>query len=165
MTPRLRAILALFLVTAFGLAAKLYPGPGRWWVNNWGPASVAYVVFFMLAAFIMVPRRSAATPIAVGVCAATCLLEFLQLWQPPWLQSIRSSLLGGALLGTTFSWWDSWGFREICSSTGDPAGIFNRTRLRPDKQELSVAMHQRTRRRNGSLLIEWECQLPVGRCQ
>jgi hypothetical protein len=102
----MRAVLALVLVTAFGLAAKLYSGPGRWWVNDWGPASVAYVVFFMLAVFVFVPRRSAATAIAVGVCAATCLIEFLQLWKPPWLQEIRSSLMGAGLLGTSFSWRD-----------------------------------------------------------
>ena len=106
MTPRYRALLALILVLIFGLAAKRYPGPGRWWVNDWGPASVAYVVFFMLLAFVTAPRRSAATPIAIGVCLSTCLIEFLQLWHPSWLQTLRSSFLGRSLLGTTFSWWD-----------------------------------------------------------
>jgi hypothetical protein len=105
-TSRVRILFILFLVTAFGLAAKFYTGPGRWWVNDWGPASVAYVIFFMLLAVLAVPRRSAITPIAVIVCAATCALEFLQLWQPSWLQAIRSTLIGGSLLGTTFSWWD-----------------------------------------------------------
>jgi hypothetical protein len=103
---RLRIILALLAVTALGLAAKSYSGPGHWWVNDWGPASVAYELFFMLLAFLVVPRRGAITPIAVGVCAATCVLEVLQLWQPPWLQAVRSHVLGRALLGTSFSWWD-----------------------------------------------------------
>ena len=103
---RLRIILALLAVTAFGLAMKFYPGPGRWWVNDWGPASVAYEIFFMLLAFLAVPRRGAITPIAVGVCATTCVLEVLQLWQPPWLDAVRSTFLGGALLGDSFSWWD-----------------------------------------------------------
>ena len=106
MPLRLRITLTLLGVVAFGFASKFYPGPGRWWVNNWGPASVAYEVFFMLAAFLAVPRRKAITRIAVGVFTLTCLLEFLQLWQPPWLQTIRSTLLGKALLGNTFSWWD-----------------------------------------------------------
>ena len=97
---------AEIVVAVFGLAAKLYPGPGRWWVNNFGPASVAYVVFFMLAAFLVVPRRSAVTRIAVGVLLVTCALEFLQLWHPAWLQAIRSTFLGASLLGTSFSWWD-----------------------------------------------------------
>ena len=103
---RLRIVVTMIAVATFGLAAKLYPGPGRWWVNNWGPASVAYVVFFMLAAFFVVPRRELATRIAVGVLLVTCGLEFLQLWHPPWLQGIRSTFLGASLLGTSFSWWD-----------------------------------------------------------
>ena len=103
---RLRTMAALPAVTAVGFAAKYYPGPGRWWVNDWGPASVAYEVFFMLLAFLAVPRRGAITPIAVGVCVVTCVLEFLQLWQPPWLQAARSTLLGKALLGDSFSCWD-----------------------------------------------------------
>ena len=105
-TLRLWIILALPAVTALGLAMKLYPGPGAWWVNNWGPASVAYEMFFMLLVFLIVPRRGAITPIAVGVCAATCVLEVLQLWKPPWLQAVRSKFLGKMLLGDSFSWWD-----------------------------------------------------------
>ncbi len=103
---RLRIILALLAVAAIGLAMKLYPGPGRWWVNNWGPASVAYEIFFMLLALLVVPRKEAVTPIAVGVCLVTCVLEVLQLWQPPWLQAVRRHFLGAALLGNEFSCWD-----------------------------------------------------------
>jgi hypothetical protein len=103
---RVRILMALLVVTGLGFAAKLYPGPGRWWVNDWGPASVAYEVFFMLLAFLVVPRRGAITPIAVAVCLATCVLELLQLWQPAWLQTFRSTFLGAALLGDSFSWWD-----------------------------------------------------------
>jgi hypothetical protein len=106
MNDRLRLLLLLPLVAIFGLAAKHYSGPGRWWVNNWGPASVAYVVFFILLAALFLPRRRAAAPIAASVLLATCGLEFLQLWQPPWLQAARSTFVGAMLLGTTFSWWD-----------------------------------------------------------
>jgi hypothetical protein len=84
---------------------KYYAGPGRWWLNNWG-ASFGYEIFFMLLAFIIYPKRSAITVIAIGVCAVTCVLELLQLWQPPWLQAIRSTWLGQALLGHSFSWRD-----------------------------------------------------------
>ena len=94
MKLRRTVFLAMIAVAAFGLAAKLYPGPARRWVNNFGPASVAYVVFFMLAAFLISPRRELATRIAVGVLLVTCVLEFLQLWHPPWLQAIRSTSLG-----------------------------------------------------------------------
>jgi len=103
---RFRIVVALLAVTALGFGMKLYPGPGRWWVNHFGPASVAYEVFFMLLAFLVVPRRRAVTPIAVGVCGTTCVLEFLQLWHPPWLEAARSTFLGECLLGDSFSWWD-----------------------------------------------------------
>ena len=99
-------LIALSIVTVLGFAMKYYPGPGRWWVNDWGPASVAYEVFFMLLAFLVIPRPKAITPIAVSVCLATCVLEFLQLWRPPWLTAVRSTFIGKGILGTTFSWWD-----------------------------------------------------------
>lgn len=102
----MRKLLALIIVAALGLAAKKYTGPGDWWVNNWGPASVAYVVFFMLAISLILPKRQAVISIAIGVCTVTCVLECLQLWQPAWLQSIRATFVGRSLLGTTFSWWD-----------------------------------------------------------
>ena len=106
MTLRLQILLAMIVVTALTFAPKFYRGPGHWWVNHWGPASVAYEMFFMLLAFFFVPRRGAITPIAIGVCAATCALEFAQLWKPPWLMEIRGTFLGKALLGDTFSYWD-----------------------------------------------------------
>ena len=99
-------LVTLGVVTALGFALKLYAGPGRWWVNNWGPASVAYVIFFVLLAFLFFPRRSAIAPIAVGVCIATCILELLQTWKPPWLEAVRATFLGRTLFGTSFSWWD-----------------------------------------------------------
>jgi hypothetical protein len=40
------------------------------------------------------------------VLAITCALEVLQLWHPPFLQAIRSTFAGRALIGTTFVWWD-----------------------------------------------------------
>jgi hypothetical protein len=106
MVSRWRIVLALAVVTVIGLAAKNYTGPAHGWINDYGPASAAYVVFFMLVAYFVFPRPSAATRIAVVVLLATCILEVLQLWRPAWLQALRSSTLGAALLGTTFSPWD-----------------------------------------------------------
>ena len=106
MDVRQRTLPDMIAAATIGLAPQLYPSPGRRWLNVCGPASVAYVVFFMLAAFLIVPSRKLATRIAVGVLLVTCVLEFLQLWHPPWLQGIRSTFVGASLLGTSFSWWD-----------------------------------------------------------
>jgi hypothetical protein len=102
---RFRAFVAWLLIIPLTFALKYYNGAGEWWLNNWG-SSFGYEIFFMLLALMIVPRRSAVTPIAICVCVATCALEFMQLWQPAWLQSIRSTLIGRGLLGTTFQWWD-----------------------------------------------------------
>lgn len=61
----------------------------------------AYVIFFVVAVATMTPASSA-TRMALIVLAVTCLLEFLQLWHPLWLEQIRRTFPGRALLGTTF---------------------------------------------------------------
>ena len=103
---RTRILVLIFVVLVFGFSAKLYRGPADRWINNWGPASVAYVVFFMLLVFLVTPTRRAILPITVGVLTMTCALEFLQQWHPWWLQAARSTLIGAGFLGTTFSWCD-----------------------------------------------------------
>ena len=108
MTARIRlwTLGTLPVVVAVGLALKFYRGPAHVWVNHWGPASVAYEVFWMLLFFLVLPEKSRIGPIAGVVCLLTCGVEFLQLWQPPWLQAIRATLPGKFVLGTSFSWWD-----------------------------------------------------------
>jgi len=64
-----------------------------------------YEIFWCLFAALVNPRWRPA-PIALAVLAATCLLEFLQLWHPPALELIRSHFLGRAILGTYFDWSD-----------------------------------------------------------
>jgi len=98
-------LVALFIVTPTGFLFKWYSGPAHRWFNNYG-AGVMYEIFWCLLIFFFCPRKKAATKIAVGVLLATSLLETLQLWQPWFLQQVRSTFLGGALLGTTFVWWD-----------------------------------------------------------
>ena len=103
---RVETIAAILVVSALGFAAKFYPGPGATWINHFGPASIAYEIFLMLVIFTVVPRRVAITPIAIAVCVVTCSLEFLQKWQPSWLQAARATFVGRTLLGHDFSWWD-----------------------------------------------------------
>ena len=102
------------LVVAFGLGCKVYRGPGSDWVNNWGPASVAYEWLFMLLVFVVIPRRGVIIRIAVAVFVGTCLIEFLQLWKPVFLQAIRATLPGRLVLGSTYSWWDFPGYLVGC---------------------------------------------------
>jgi hypothetical protein len=97
-------LLALLVVTPLGFATKLYSGPGAAWVGNYG-GGLVYVIFWILVVLAIAPRLPPGR-VAVGVLFVTCGLEVLQLWRPPLLEAIRSTYLGRALVGSTFSWWD-----------------------------------------------------------
>ena len=102
---RWRAALGLAVVAPLGFATKLYAGPGHLWFNHYG-GGVLYEVFWILVVFGLWPRPPWVGRIPAGVLAATCALEVLQLWEPWFLQAIRSTFVGRTLLGTTFVWWD-----------------------------------------------------------
>ncbi len=98
-------VFSLLLIIPLGFTFKFYSGPGNWWFNNYG-AGVLYEIFWILLAFLVFHSKCSANLIPVYVFVVTCILEFLQLWHPPFLEMIRSSFLGSALIGTTFEWWD-----------------------------------------------------------
>ena len=97
-------LVALALVTPLGFATKFYAGPGVGWIGPYA-GGLLYEIFWILAIALVWPRLSPAR-IALGVFLATCFLEVLQLWRPPPLEALRSTFLGRALVGSTFSWWD-----------------------------------------------------------
>jgi hypothetical protein len=77
--------------------------PGWWRASGGG---VPYVMFWVSFWFVFFPRRRCMLIIAVGCTLFTCGLEILQLWQPPWLATFRSTTFGAALLGSEFVWED-----------------------------------------------------------
>jgi Protein of unknown function (DUF2809) len=104
-TNHTRVALSLLVVTPLGFVFKFYSGPGNGWFNNYG-AGLLYEIFWILLAFFFFHSKRSANVIPVYVFLVTCILEFLQLWHPPFLEKIRSSFPGSALIGTTFVWWD-----------------------------------------------------------
>ncbi|MBN2213867.1 MAG: DUF2809 domain-containing protein [Bacteroidales bacterium] len=96
--------MTIFVVTALGFGSKLYSGIGSGWFNN-SLAGLFYEIFWCLVVFIIHPRLNA-FKIASGVFFITSVLEFLQLWHPPFLQMIRSTFIGSALIGNSFNWLD-----------------------------------------------------------
>lgn len=102
---QINIITSLLIVIGMGFFFKFYNGFGRQWLNNYG-AAVFYEIFWCLFAFLFVKGRKAIIQISLWVFAITCILEFLQLWHPPVLEQMRSTLVGRLLLGSTFSWWD-----------------------------------------------------------
>ena len=128
---RLRLLLVLANVVPVGLATKFYGGPAEVWVHAHA-GGLLYVVFWCLLALAIWPQFSPWV-IGVVVLVITSLLEFLQLWHPPLLQAIRSTFLGHALIGSSFSWSDfpyygagalaAVGIARIC---GNPRSPFRR---------------------------------------
>jgi hypothetical protein len=103
--PRKRSLLTLALLAALalGLASRrpsmpeflvLYAGDILWGA-----------LFFLLAALL----APSATSIRLWLAstALTELTELSQLYQSPWAQSVRTTPLGGLLLGHSFSWSDT----------------------------------------------------------
>jgi hypothetical protein len=101
-SPRTKAVVVCALLVLVCLAydhwrAVLPP----WWRDHGG--GIPYVLFWITAWFVLIPRRGAVLPICVGVTVATCLLEVLQLWQPGWLMEFRGTRFGAAWLGSGFT--------------------------------------------------------------
>ena len=93
--------MAIAVIVPLGFYTKFYEGPASNWVNN-SLGGVLYVIFWsLIISIFMVRARS--WKIAMIVLLATCALETLQLWHPPFLESIRSTFIGGTLIGNSFS--------------------------------------------------------------
>lgn len=94
-------IVAAAICVAYGYVRQ---DLSAWWRGYGG--GIPYVLFWCTFWFVIFPVRRAIIPICVAVTATTCLLEFLQLWKPVWLQEFRATRFGAALIGSGFTWQD-----------------------------------------------------------
>jgi hypothetical protein len=97
-------LLAIIIVIPLGFYSKFYDGPASNWVNN-SLGGVLYVIFWSLLFSVLI-AGSKPWKIVSWVFMITCAIEFLQLWHPPFLETIRSTFIGAAFLGNSFSWLD-----------------------------------------------------------
>ncbi|MGB5963498.1 MAG: DUF2809 domain-containing protein [Coleofasciculaceae cyanobacterium] len=100
---RLALIVGIIIILPLGYWVRFH-SPAPEWLNDL-LGSVAYQILLMMLVAFCLPKT---TPVwvAIGVCLFSCAIEFLQLWQAPFLQAIRATLPGRLVLGTTFSWSD-----------------------------------------------------------
>ncbi|MGO9257281.1 MAG: DUF2809 domain-containing protein [Bryobacteraceae bacterium] len=98
------AAVSLIFIVPIGFYSKFYRGPAADWVND-SLGGFFYDIFWCLMVFLVRPHWKPRW-IAAGVLGATCVLEFMQLWHPPFLELIRSHFLGRTIIGTTFDWMD-----------------------------------------------------------
>jgi len=103
-TYRAVILFTLGVIVPLGLASKSYQGAWDWWVRDYA-GDILYEIFWILLIASILPKSSPFW-IAFWVFSATSLIEFFQLWQPPFLTEIRSTFWWRMLLGTTFVWWD-----------------------------------------------------------
>lgn len=101
---RLALVVGIVILIPLGLATKAYGGPGAAWVRDYS-GDILFEMLWMAVISFGWPRLSP-NRIAGGVFGVTAAIELLQLWQPPWLMAIRTTLPGKLLLGTVFSGWD-----------------------------------------------------------
>lgn len=100
---RLALIVGIIIILPLGYWVRFH-SPAPEWLNDL-LGSIAYQILLMMLVAFCLPKASLAW-VAAWVCLASCAIEFLQLWQPPFLQAIRATLPGRLVLGNTFSWSD-----------------------------------------------------------
>ena len=100
---RIALLISLITIVPIGYMIRFHGSAPEWLNDLFG--SIAYEIFWILLVAFLFPQASPLWT-AIGVCLATCALEFLQLWQPPFLQAMRATLPGRLVLGNAFTWSD-----------------------------------------------------------
>jgi hypothetical protein len=103
-----RSRLLLFLgflgVIALGMASRRFPFLFPAVLGKYpGDALWALMVFIGLA--FLRPHASTVR-LSLLAFAVSCLDEFSQLYQAPWINTIRHTIVGHLVLGSVFSWFD-----------------------------------------------------------
>ena len=97
---KLVTLISILIVVPLGFAGKFYEGRGAKWFND-SLGGLLYEVFWCLVISLILIKTKP-WKIALGVFIITCILEFLQLWHPVFLEMIRSTFIGRTIIGTSF---------------------------------------------------------------
>ncbi|MBW4507904.1 MAG: DUF2809 domain-containing protein [Scytonematopsis contorta HA4267-MV1] len=101
---RIALLIGMAILVPVGYIVRFSQIAGlEWFVDMFG--SIAYEIFWIFLVAFLYPKASPLWT-GVGVCLATCVIEFLQLVQTPFLVALRSTLPGRLVLGNTFLWSD-----------------------------------------------------------
>lgn len=101
---RLALLISLILIIPIGYGSRFHLNAEQEWLRNL-LGNIAYESFWILLVVFLMPHLPPFR-VAVGVCLASFGIEFLQLWQPDWLQTLRATLFGKLVLGNAFYWLD-----------------------------------------------------------
>jgi hypothetical protein len=101
---RLRFGIAAFGVIGAGLASRRYPWLFPVVVGKYPGDALWALMVFCIWGFAM---PACSTGRLAAYALLTCYVdEFSQLYQAPWINAIRSTVIGHLVLGSTFSWFD-----------------------------------------------------------
>ena len=98
-------IIPIFII---GLTSEFYSGPGREFFNDYF-GDFLYQIFLILLIVFIFPQVDPSKTVW-GVFIFNYIIEFSQLWKPPFLQGIRTTLFGRLFLGSGFAWEDFIGY-------------------------------------------------------
>ena len=93
-------LVSLAIITPLGFYTKYYKGVYQSTIND-RICDLLYVTFWILVFKLILPKVKD-YKIVLWVFVTTSVLEFLQLWHPPFLQLLRSTFWGRTLLGTNY---------------------------------------------------------------
>ena len=99
MKPRFTYFILIILTIIFGLLSRHIAGI---------PLLIGDILWAMMVYWIMrflFVTKSVKFSV-IGSLLFSYAIEFSQLYQAPWINSIRHTVIGGLVLGETFSWGD-----------------------------------------------------------
>jgi hypothetical protein len=96
-------ITGLIIVIALGLASRKYPLFPLFLGKYPGDAFWAMMVYLVLT---FIKPNARVKSVGIVSLIISCLDEFSQMYQVPWLNSIRGTTIGHLILGSMFSWND-----------------------------------------------------------
>ncbi|MDB5036252.1 MAG: hypothetical protein JWQ98_3493 [Chlorobi bacterium] len=104
-------IIITLAVIPLGLGSRRYGGHLPAFVATYAGDTLWTVMFYFIV--VSLAPRLAIRRAALTALAASCVIEILQLYHAPWIDSIRATTLGGLALGFTFLWSDM-----VCYTVG-----------------------------------------------
>lgn len=99
---RARYALACLATLAAGLASRALPGVIPAFLGKY-PGDVLWALMVYFGVAFILPRASIGR-VAACALALSYGIEFLKLWQAPWLVHLRHTTLGHLVFGHAFSW-------------------------------------------------------------
>jgi hypothetical protein len=101
---RVLYLILIIIVIALGLSTRTYQSLFPKWFAKYSGDTLWALMVFLGIGFMF--NKVATRWIVFGTLMFSFLIEFSQLYQAPWINSVRHTRLGGLVLGYGFLWSD-----------------------------------------------------------